>query len=65
MGIIDNNREKENMKFEPDPEIERELAPLRALVCLGKATPELYVNRYHEAGLRKKAVNALLSHHNH
>jgi YD repeat-containing protein len=44
---------KESMKFNPDPEIEKELASLRSMVCLGNAFPEEYRTRYHEAGLRK------------
>jgi hypothetical protein len=43
------------IRFEPDPdpEIEAELAPLRALVCLGKMAPAAYVMQYDKAGKRK------------
>ena len=47
------------MKFIPDPEIEEELSSLRAMVCLGKASPDEYVDEYHKAGLRKKERSAL------
>jgi hypothetical protein len=55
MGIIDTQEGNTSMRFQPDPEIEWELAPLRAMVCLGKVSPEFYRTRYHEAALRKKA----------
>jgi hypothetical protein len=53
MGIIETQEGKDSMRFQPDPEIERELVPLRAMVCLGKVSAELYRTRYHEAALRK------------
>jgi len=56
MAIANTQERNDSTKFKPDPEIERELAPLRAMVCLGKASPELYRTRYHEAALRKSSV---------
>jgi len=45
----------EKMTFKPDPEIERELFPLRAMVALGKAHHLDLVEAYHRAALRKQS----------
>ena len=44
---------KTRIEFQPDPEIERELASLRAMVALGKVSHEDYTMEYHLAGERK------------
>ena len=57
MTISDNQEWNDRMRFKPDPEIETELAPFKALLSLGLITPESYVIRYHEAGQRKYSNN--------
>jgi hypothetical protein len=48
----------DKIPFTPDPEIEKELAKERILLCMGAITPEHYRTLYHQVSIRKAQASS-------
>jgi hypothetical protein len=53
MAIVDIKEWNDQMRYKPNPEIEKELSSLRGLVALGRVHPDIYIDEFHKAGERR------------